>query len=89
MSTLFKITLGLFLLTVLTQQAFAGPNWQAIEESRAAKQEQKQIIKTQVSAHESALEKLKLACEKVKQNEELTKACAEIINVDADINTSY
>ena len=72
------------ILVVFTSFAYAGPNWKAIEDARNEKHEQKQTVAKQKSRHEQALEKLQLACEKVKNDPELAKACEEIIAADKE-----
>lgn len=77
----------LFILFLFSTHAVvAGPNWSAIEDARAAKQEQKQVAEKHMTTHEIALQKLQAACEKVKDNVELTNACHEIMAADAEIN---
>ena len=75
----------LLLLFSLHQAAMAGPNWDAIDDARAAKQEQKKTAVQQRTIHESALQQLKTACEKVKANAELSHACDEILAADEAI----
>ena len=67
-----------FLLT-LPLTTLAGPNWQAIEYARSAKQEAREEAAVQQSRHDSAMQKLHAACEKAKSNTEVYAACQEMM----------
>jgi len=87
--TLHRLPLTLCLL--YSAAAFAGPNWNAIDDSRAEKSAERQQQQQQVLQNkrlQTAFERLQAACNKVQHDDEVKAACKEMIEAASEISSS-